>query len=315
MKNVLLEEQLGRIKRLLKEKKTENTQTILSEQPIVPTLLKRFLGTKVVSKMETSFGDDVIKNLESLFAKSSANIIKDATGDVFILSRAGTKIPMKTISTGLDNVASGKMTADDLVKLLPSKLKDGTDFKVIVQNELKNAKPKTSGTSPKPSSTSPKPKPTSSGGFGSGFGNTVSPSEMMKQIELDPVFSKLLKDAEKKQMITEWVNLNCKNVTKEQFITNAEKYLSRFPAGTDKKMGSTFQKIIGYLKRGKDVKEGAMGMVYWGVGILIAMVVIGSITGMDALRIIACRMSSTLCQFFGGSGNSGGNNEKETITW
>ena len=156
MKNVLLEEQLERIKRLLNEKNTENTQTILSEQPIVPTLLKRFLGARVVSKMEKEFGDDVIKNLESLFSKSSANIIKDATGEVFILSRAGTKIPMKTISTGLDNVASGKMTADDLVKLLPSKLKDGTDFKVIVQNELKNAKPKpvNSGTS-----TTPKPKP------------------------------------------------------------------------------------------------------------------------------------------------------------
>lgn len=313
MRNILLEEQLGRIKRLLKEKKSENTQTILSEAPIVPTLLKKFLGSRVVSKMETSFGDDVIKNLESLFAKSSANIIKDATGDVFILSRAGTKIPMKTISTGLDNVASGKMTADDLVKLLPSKLKDGTDFKTIIQNELKNAKPKPSSTPPKPSSTSP--KPTSGKGFGSGFGNTVSPSEMMKQIELDPVFSKLLKDQEKRQMITEWVNLNCKNVTKEQFIINAEKYLSRFPAGTDKKMGSSFQKVITFLKRGKDVKEGAMGMVHWGVGILIGMVVIGSITGMDALRIIACRISSTLCQFFGGSGNSGSNNEKETITW
>jgi hypothetical protein len=159
MKNVLLEEQLGRIKRLLKEKKTENTQTILSENPIVPTLLKRFLGPRVVSKMETSFGDDVIKNLESLFAKSSANIIKDATGDVFILSRAGTKIPMKTISTGLDNVASGKITADDLVKFLPSKLKDGTDFKVIIQNELKNVKPKsasTTGGGSKPSGGGPK---------------------------------------------------------------------------------------------------------------------------------------------------------------
>jgi hypothetical protein len=160
MKNVLLEEQLGRIKRLLNEKKTENTQTILSEQPIVPTLLKRFLGSRVVSKMETSFGDDVIKNLESLFVKSSANIIKDATGEVFILSRAGTKIPMKTISTGLDNVASGKMTSDDLVKLLPSKLKDGTDFKVIIQNELKNAEPKTVKTGTSTSTTSkPKSKP------------------------------------------------------------------------------------------------------------------------------------------------------------
>lgn len=307
MKNRLLEEQLGRIKRLIKEN-NELSEVVLTEQPVVPTLLRRFLGRGVVSKLETSMGDDVIKNLESLFARSSANFIKDGTGEVFLLSRAGTKIPMKTVSAAFDNVATGKMTADDLVKLLPSKLKDGTDFKVIVQNELKKAKTK-------PSGTSPKPKSRPSGGFGSGFGNTVSPSEMMKAIELDPIFSKLLNDPEKRRMITEWVNLNCKNVTKEQFILNAEKYLNRFPSTGDKEVRNWLQKTIEFMKKGKDVKDAAMGGVYWGVGILIMGVVVGGITGMDALRVVACRLSSTLCEFVGGSTGGGNKSEKETITW
>jgi multisubunit Na+/H+ antiporter MnhC subunit len=159
MKNRLLEEQLGRIKRLIKED-NELSEVVLTEAPIVPTMLRRFLGRGVVSKLETSMGDDVIKNLESLFARGATNFIKDATGDVFILSRAGTKIPMKTVSAAFDNVATGKMTVDDLVKFLPSKLKDGTDFKIIIQNELKNAKPKptsTTGGGPKPSGGGSKP--------------------------------------------------------------------------------------------------------------------------------------------------------------
>lgn len=299
MKNNLLVEQLGRIKRLIKENKKEDSQ-ILSEQP-VPTILKKFLGGRVVSKLETSMGDDVIKNLETLFARSSPNFVKDVTGEIVILSRSGTKIPMKTISAALDNVANGRMKVDDVVKLLPTKLKDGTDFRVIIQNELKNAKPKP--TSPKPSG--PKPSGSTTGrGFGSGFGNTVSPTEMLRQIELDPVFSKLLNNPEKKRMITEWINLNCKNVTKEQFLINAEKYLNRFPAETDKKMVGWFQKTLNILKRGKEVKDASMGGVYWGIGILIGLVVIGSITGMDALRIVACRLSSSLCGLVGGS--SGG---------
>ena len=80
MKNNLLVEQLGRIKRLIKENKKEDSQ-ILSEQP-VPTILKKFLGGRVVSKLETSMGDDVIKNLETLFARSSPNFVKDVTGPV-----------------------------------------------------------------------------------------------------------------------------------------------------------------------------------------------------------------------------------------
>jgi hypothetical protein len=309
MKNRLLEEQLGRIKRLIKEN-NELSEVVLTEQPVVPTLLRRFLGRGVVSKLETSMGDDVIKNLESLFARSSANFIKDGTGEVFLLSRAGTKIPMKTVSAAFDNVATGKMTADDLVKLLPSKLKDGTDFKVIIQNELKNAKPKP--TSPKPGSA---PKPRGGRGFGSNFKNTVTPAEMMKEIELDPVFSKLLNDPEKRRMITEWVNLNCKNVTKEQFILNAEKYLSRFPATVDKQVTNWFQRTIGFLKKGREAKDAAMGSVYWGMGILIMGVVVGGITGMDALRVVACRLSNTLCEFVGGSTGGGNKSEKETITW
>lgn len=325
MKNVLLEEQLGRIKRLLKEKKTENTQTILSEQPIVPTLLKRFLGAKVVSKMETSFGDDVIKNLESLFAKSSANIIKDATGEVFVLSRAGYKIPMKTISTGLDNVASGKMTADDLLKLLPSKLKDGTDFKVIVQNELKNVKPKTSGTSPKP-------KPTSGAGskqpvtFGGGKGLASLPlkasvDDVMKYIDVDPIYSGMLKTKKgSRELLIKWIETNIGDkVTPEAILGKVDIYFDRLSKTADVKTNTSLKilkNVFNLVKKGEQAWQGSKGFTKWGLAIGLIGVTIGLWTLKDFMSQIVCRLGwEKTNDWFGCRGNSGSNNEKETITW
>jgi hypothetical protein len=147
MKNNLIEEDIIRIKKLinnvLKERfeliKDEN---IISEAPIIPTLLNKFLGTGVVSKLETSMGDDVIKNLEALFVKSQSNFTKNSLGKIIVKSASGTEVEMRTISAALDAVAKGKMTVDDVVKLLPKKLKDGTEFRSIFDTQLRNAKPK-----------------------------------------------------------------------------------------------------------------------------------------------------------------------------
>jgi TusA-related sulfurtransferase len=320
MKKHLIEEEIRRIKRLL----GESTKEVISEQ-LYP-ILSKYLGKRLLTKMESSFGDDVVVNLEKLFGKGASSILADATGEVFVLSRAGTKVPMSTISKAIDAVATGKMTAEEVSLLLPRTLKDGTEFRTVFTNELKNAKPKpkltgagagtpnTSGT-PKPNTSgTPKPNPTiSSGGFGKGFGSTVMADEMLKQIEVDPIFSVLLKDPAKKKMIVEWLQLNCNGVTQAQFLTNTEKYLSRFPKGTDPKITNWFQKVVGGLNKGPQVYGAAKGAVGWALGILLLAVIAGGITGMDALRVIACRLSSTLCGWFNGGGSGipslgGGNN-------
>ena len=309
MKKHLIEEEIRRIKRLI----GESTKEVISEQ-LYP-LLSKYLGKSLLGKMESSFGDDVVVNLEKLFGKGASSIMADAAGNAFILSKAGTKVPMTTIAGAVEAVAKGKMTAEEVALLLPRTLKDGTEFRSVFTNELKNAKPKpnVSGTgTPKPN-TSGTPKPNSTGGFGKGFGTTVKADEMLKQIELDPVFSVLLKDPAKKKMITEWLQLNCNGVTQAQFLANTQKYLERFPKGTDPKITNWFQKVIGTLNKGGLVLGAAKGAVGWALGILLLMVIVGAITGMDALRMIACRLSSTLCGWFNGGGSGipgvgGGNN-------
>lgn len=151
MKNNLLNEDIIRVKKLintiLKERfESINDQKIITEAPIIPTLLNKYLGRGVVSKLETSMGDDVIKNLERLFAKSESNFTKNSVGKIIVKSASGTEVEMRTISAALDAVAKGRMSVDDVVKLLPRKLKDGSDFRTIFDAQLRKAKPK-----PKPS--------------------------------------------------------------------------------------------------------------------------------------------------------------------
>jgi hypothetical protein len=114
-----------------------------------------------VSKLETSMGDDVIKNLEALFAKSQSNFTKNSLGKIVVKSASGTEVEMRTISAALDAVAKGKMSVDDVVKLLPRKLKDGTEFRSIFDTQLRNAKPK------------PKPKPNTTTNSGSSTGGNT----------------------------------------------------------------------------------------------------------------------------------------------
>jgi len=156
MKNNLIEEDIARIKKLinnvLKERfESIKDENIISEAPIIPTLLNKYLGKKVVSNLETSMGDDVIRNLEILFLKSEQNFVKNNLGIIVVKSASGTEVEMKTIAAALDAISKNKMSVDDVLKYLPRKLQDGSDFRTIFNTQLKNAKPK------------PKPKPVNPG--------------------------------------------------------------------------------------------------------------------------------------------------------
>jgi hypothetical protein len=145
MKNNLIEEDIIRIKKLIKNVLNERFELIKDENIIteqVYPLLTKYLSKGVASKLETSMGDDVMKNLESLFARSEVNFAKNSLGKIVVKSASGTEVEMRTISAALDAVSKGTMKVDDVVKLLPRKLKDGTDFRTIIDSQLKNAKPK-----------------------------------------------------------------------------------------------------------------------------------------------------------------------------
>lgn len=191
MKNNLIKEDIVRIKKLinnvLKERfESINDQKIITEAPIIPTLLNKYLGRGVVSKLETSMGDDVIRNLETLFARSESNFTKNSVGKIIVKSASGTEVEMRTISAALDAIAKGRMTVDDVVKLLPRKLKDGTDFRTIFDTQLRKAKPK-----PKPvNPTGPKPNTTNGSTTTPNSGNQAFGSRKSKSL-LDPKNAKL----------------------------------------------------------------------------------------------------------------------------
>lgn len=159
MKDNLIEQEITRIKEILYNGGTNGTTInesteVISEQ-LFPTI-RKYLGKSLATKMETNLGDDVMKNLEVLFQKGSANFMKNSANEIVILTKSGTQVPMKTVEAALDAVADGKMTADDVAKLLPKKLKDGTDFATVFKSELKNAKPKPIAPKP-PKPAAPKP--------------------------------------------------------------------------------------------------------------------------------------------------------------
>lgn len=161
MENNSIGENIPKIKKLVSRILREHISNneIVSEQ-VVPTLLKKYLGGNLLRKIETSMGDDVVRNLETLFAKGSTSIVTDAAGNVFLKSKSGLDVPMSTIQAAIKSVADGSFAADDIAKLLPRTLKDGTEFRSVFVAELKKAKPKPKVTAPKPA---PAPKPAAGG--------------------------------------------------------------------------------------------------------------------------------------------------------
>ncbi len=186
-----MNEDIVRIKKLINNVLKERFESIeggniISEAPIIPTLLNKYLGRGVVTKLETSMGDDVVKNLEMLFAKSEQNFTKNSLGKLIVKSASGTEVEMRTISAALDAVAKGRMSVDDVVKLLPRKLKDGTDFRVIFDTQLRKAKPK-----PKPINTgTPKPNTNSGTSTPSNSGTQSFGARKNKSL-LDPKKAKM----------------------------------------------------------------------------------------------------------------------------
>jgi hypothetical protein len=152
----------AQIERLLETYSVKNIDKLLNEN-IVAKVITRFLGKKLVTKLEANYGDDAVKVLDNLFAaveSISGNIIAGADKKLYLVSASGKKWSMETIKQTIEGVASGKLPASDLA-LLPKTLKDGQEFRKVFENQFKYGKPKP--VVPKPKS-QPKQSSTNTGG-------------------------------------------------------------------------------------------------------------------------------------------------------
>jgi hypothetical protein len=202
MKNNLIEEDIARIKKLinnvLKERfESIKDENIISEAPIIPTLLNKFLGRKAVSNLETYWTDDAIRNLEVLFVKGQVNFAKNVLGKTVVKSASGAEVEMTTIAAAINAIAKKEKTLDEVINLLPRKLRDGTDFRTIFDTQLRKvrAKPKPKPVNPG-TSTTPKPKPVNPGTSTTPKSKPKSkPGKTKAQITQD-LLTKAIKDEE-----------------------------------------------------------------------------------------------------------------------
>jgi hypothetical protein len=145
MKNKIINEDNLKIKKLVNKilKEHISNSQIMTEQSIVPRILNKLLGSRIVQKLESSKGDDVIRELESLFVKGERNLGMEA-GQVAFKSATGSNIKMSQIQNGIELVLDGSHTPDEVAGMFPRNLVDGTDFRSQLLSLLKKQKPKTS---------------------------------------------------------------------------------------------------------------------------------------------------------------------------
>jgi len=133
----------GQIERLLETYNVKDFDKLLNED-ISTSIMAKFLGKRIVAKLEANYGDDAVKVLDNLFAAAESragNIIKGADKKLYLISGSGKQWSMDVIKKTIGGVASGKLPVSDL-KYLPNTLKDGQEFRKIFQNQFKYGKPK-----------------------------------------------------------------------------------------------------------------------------------------------------------------------------
>ncbi len=321
-KNILLEEEIAKIKKLsgINEAAPGPTQWI----------------TKLIAQIaNTPLSDDVIREFEPLINSGKIAINKNAK---------------KITSIDWANIADDEVEllfrSSELAAVFKQIIKDNniaTDatavalysprFKKIVNGYKKGkGNPISSGSSSAPGSGTG--NVTNSGKqaqtFGSGGSSTLpknaSVDEVMKYIDVDPVFSQVLKTKKgSREMVENWIEVNLgDNVSVEAILEKVEPYFQRLQSSPDAKT-VTFSKrvdqVINFLSKGKVAYEGGKGAVYWGLGIGLIGVVAGAWTLKEFGGTLLCRLGWDKtndwfgCNSGGGDQQSTNNNNDGGVDW
>ena len=105
---------------------------VISEQA---QFLRKLLGSNFDDIMK-SYGDDATRSLDDVLGKAFSkpgNVVTKG-GEQYLKSASGAEISVNIIKGGLDQVAKGKLSPEDVLKFLPRQLADGTDFRIVFQN-------------------------------------------------------------------------------------------------------------------------------------------------------------------------------------
>lgn len=102
---------------------------LLSEQY---QFLRKYFGS-VADDLIRKFDDRAVQNIESAVAKGLSNrsnyIVKN--GEIILLSKRGTEVPLETLNGALKAVADGRYTMEEILLVFPSQLADGTEFRSL----------------------------------------------------------------------------------------------------------------------------------------------------------------------------------------
>lgn len=136
------------MEKLIKNFKTWTNLPELVKEGILPGWDKLFLKCKLggttnylASKLTTKLEASSLKRMDNLFgliANNKINFFEDSVGTVFLKSSTGLTFPASQFENGLEAVIDGHLAVDEFIKLLPAKLADGTEFKKIIETDLKN---------------------------------------------------------------------------------------------------------------------------------------------------------------------------------
>jgi len=101
----------------------------------IVSALDKFFTKTVTTKLAAKLEPASLKQLDDVFAaiaKNDINFIKNAEG-TFIKYSTGVSIPVSKFEKGLTAVIDGKLTVDEFIAVLPTRLADGTEVKTLVQ--------------------------------------------------------------------------------------------------------------------------------------------------------------------------------------
>jgi len=129
MKNKVLISESNLVKIISKIVNETKQSDLLREQY---QFLRRYLAN-VTDDLIRKFDDDAVQKIESAVAKGLSNrtnyIVKN--GETFLLSKRGTEVSLKTLNDILKAVADGRYTMDEMLRYLPERLADGTEFRSV----------------------------------------------------------------------------------------------------------------------------------------------------------------------------------------